>query len=200
MTKRIWRVTQVVMASLALAMAGHAWPEEPAFVGNKACTGCHKAEALDWQRSAHAKAFDLLAAGRKPAEKLKGKLEPEKNYQKDEKCFKCHTTGYKKPGGFQDVETTPDLVGIGCEMCHGPGKEYREIHKRMVLEFKRSEVQAAGQTYATLGDKVCQNCHDHKDSPLKKELDPKYGFDLEDKMRKARTAFHRITPSIGRHQ
>ena len=66
------------MASLFLAIAGLAWAEEPAFVGNKACTGCHKAEALDWQRSAHAKAFDLLAAGRKPAEKLKGKLDPQK--------------------------------------------------------------------------------------------------------------------------
>ena len=199
MKKIFLGMTYIAAIGCLLAMMSNVSAEEPAFVGNKACTGCHKAEALDWQRSAHAKAFDLLAAGRKPAEKLKGKLEPEKNYQKDEKCLKCHTTGYKKPGGFQDSETTPDLVGVGCEMCHGPGKQYREIHKRMVLEFKRAEVQAVGQTYATLGDQVCQNCHGHKDSPLKKEMDPKYGFNLEEKMSKARTAFHRITPSVGRH-
>lgn len=182
-----------------LLIAASARAEAQIFAGNKACSGCHKAEALEWARSSHAKAFDLLAPGRKPAEKLKGKLDPEKDYRKDEKCLKCHTTGYKKEGGFQDVESTPELVGIGCEMCHGPGKQYREIHKRMVLEFKRSEVRKAGQTYATLGDKVCENCHGHKDSPLKEEMDPKYGFNLGDKMSKARTAFHRIVPSVGKH-
>ena len=161
------------IAAFLLLIAASACAEAQIFAGNKSCTGCHKAEALEWARSSHAKAFDLLAPGRKPAEKLKAKLDPEKDYQKDEKCLKCHTTGYKKEGGFQDIESTPELVGVGCEMCHGPGKEYREIHKRMVLEFKRSEVKKAGQTYATLGDKVCENCHGHKDSPLKAEMDPK---------------------------
>ena len=183
---------------LFLTVAANAWAE-PGFVGNKACMGCHKAEALDWQRSRHAKAFELLAPGRKPAEKRRVKLDPEKDFQKDEKCIKCHTTGYKKEGGFKDVETTPDLIGVGCEMCHGPGKEYREIHKRMVLDFKRSEVRAVGQTYATLGDKVCEKCHGNEDSPMLKEVDPKYGFDFETKMKDARTAFHRITPSVGAH-
>ena len=181
-----------------LTLSNQSWAA-PSFVGNKACMGCHKAEALDWKRSRHAKAFELLAPGRKPAEKRKVKLDPEKNFQKDEKCIKCHTTGYKQDGGFQDVETTPDLVGVGCEMCHGPGKEYREIHKRMILEFKRSEVRAAGQTYATLGDKVCENCHENKDSPMLKEVDAKYKFVFEDRMKRARESFHRITPSTGNH-
>ena len=172
---------------------------EPAFVGNKACMGCHKAEALDWQRSRHAKAFELLAPGRKPSEKRRVKLDPEKDFRTDEKCIKCHVTGYKKEGGFKDMESTPELAGIGCEMCHGPGKEYREIHKRMVLEFKRPEVRAVGQVYATLGDKVCENCHGHKDSPMLKDVDPKYDFNFEEKMKNARTAFHRITPSVGAH-
>ena len=199
MEKSILGITQVIMACLLLTATAHVRADEPRFVGNKACTGCHKAEALDWTRSAHAKAFELLAPGKKPAEKRKGNLDPEKDYRKDEKCIKCHTTGYKKEGGYQDAESTPDFVGVGCEMCHGPGKEYREIHKRMVLEFKVAEVKAAGQVYATQGDKVCENCHGHKDSPLKKEMNPKYGFNLADKMSRARTAFHRITPSVGKH-
>ena len=194
----------IVQATIQTAFAillitTNAWSDELRYSGNKACTGCHKAEALDWARSDHAKAFELLAPGKKPAEKRRGKLDPNKDYRKDEKCIKCHTTGYKQAGGFQDFETTPDLAGVGCEMCHGPGKNYREIHKRMVLEFKRDEVREAGQTYATLGDKVCENCHGHKDSPLKKDIDPKYDFNLTDKMVKARTAFHRITPSVGKH-
>ena len=195
----ILRFAQLIV-SLFLTAAAGVQAEEPRFVGNKACVSCHKAEAQDWARSLHAKSFELLAPGKKPAEKRKGKLDPEKDYRKDEKCIRCHTTGYKKEGGYVDVESTPELVGVGCEMCHGPGKHYREIHKRMILEFQRSEVSAVGQTYATLGDKVCESCHGHKDMPLKKEMDPKYGFNLEDKMSRARTAFHRITPSVGRHQ
>ena len=50
---------------------------------------------------------------------LEGKLDPEKDYRKDEKCIRCHTTGYKKEGGYVDVESTPELVGVGCEMCQG---------------------------------------------------------------------------------
>lgn len=199
MEKSILGITQIVAACFLLTAMASGRADEPHFVGSKACIGCHKAEALDWARSAHAKAFELLAPGKKPAEKRKGNLDPEKDYRKDEKCIKCHTTGYKKEGGYQDAESTPDFVGVGCEMCHGPGKEYREIHKRMVLEFKVAEVKAAGQVYATQGDKVCENCHGHKDSPLKKEMDPKYGFNLADKMSRARTAFHRITPSVGKH-
>lgn len=194
---KISGIVQTAVICLSLMLASEVWAA--AFVGNKACMGCHKAEALDWQRSRHAKAFELLASGRKPAEKRRVNLDPEKNFQKDEKCIKCHTTGYKKEGGFKDVESTPDLVGIGCEMCHGSGKEYREIHKRMILEFKRDEVRAAGQTYATLGDKVCENCHGNKDSPMLKEVDKKYEFIFEDAMKKAREAFHRITPSVGNH-
>ncbi len=195
---KISGIVQAAIICFPLTFAEKGWAA-PAFVGNKGCVGCHKAEALDWQRSRHAKAFELLAAGRKPAEKRRGNLDPEKNFQKDEKCIRCHATGYKLDGGFQNIESTPDLAGVGCEMCHGPGKEYREIHKRMMLDFKRDEVRAAGQTYATLGDKVCENCHEHKDMPLTRAMDPKYEFIFEDRMKKARTSFHRITPSVGVH-
>ena len=79
------------------------------------------------------------------------------------------------------------------------GKEYREIHKRMILDFKRDEVRAVGQTYATLGDKVCEKCHGDADMPMNKDVDTKYEFIFEDRMKKARTSFHRITPSEGAH-
>lgn len=189
---------QAVLLGLSLALAGNV-SAAPQFVGSKACMGCHKAEGREWQRTRHAKAFDLLAPGKKPAEKRIAKLDPEKDYRADEKCLKCHTTGYKEEGGYKDMASAPDLAGVGCEMCHGAGKKYRETHKGMALDFTRAEVRALGQVYATLGDKVCENCHGNKDGPMTESTDPKYRFDLKKGLSNT-AAFHEIYPSEGVHK
>jgi len=170
----------------------------PNYVGSKACAGCHKTEYQDWQRSVHAKSMELLAPGKKGGPKHKAGLDPDKDYNKDEKCLKCHTTGYKKAGGFVDINTTPDLAGVGCEMCHGAGSDYREIHKQKMLDFKSAETRAAGQTYASKGDKVCENCHNN-DSPFKSSVDSKYAFKLQDRLKDGAASFHQINPLEGSH-
>jgi hypothetical protein len=39
-------------------------------------------------------------------------------------CLPCHTVGFGDPSGFVSVATTPQLVNIGCEDCHGPGSKH----------------------------------------------------------------------------
>ena len=187
-----------LMSTVILAGAATAAPH---YVGAKACAGCHKSEYADWQRSVHGKAMDLLAAGKRGGPKHKAKLDPDKDYSKDEKCLKCHATGYGKEGGYVDSSSASDLAGVGCEMCHGPGSDYREIHKQKMLDFKSAEVRAAGQAYASKGDKVCENCHDHKDSPFKSSNDKKYAFDLKERMGRGKNGeiFHEINPLEGNH-
>lgn len=187
------------IAALGLfVLAAGAASAEPRYVGNKACAGCHKAEFADWQRSAHgSKSMEALAAGKKAGAKSKAGLTPDKDYSKDEKCLKCHTTGYNKDGGFKDMDSTPELAAIGCESCHGPGSEYREIHKKKMLDFKRSEAKAAGAISASRGDKVCEKCHSN-DSPFKASVDPKYAFDLKARL-KNEESFHQINPLEGKH-
>lgn len=193
----IMNTVRVTVLGLGVLVAGTA-SAEPYYVGAKSCAGCHKAETQDWQRSAHGKAMEILVAGKRSGPKHKAGLDPDKDYSNDEKCLKCHTTGLKQKGGFVDMSSTPDLAGVGCESCHGPASEYREIHKKKMLDFKSAETRAAGQTYASKGDKVCEKCH-NTDSPFKPSVDKKYVFDLKERLKTGTDAFHQIVPLEGNH-
>ena len=103
------------------------------YVGWKACSGCHEKAAADWQKGRHAGAFaDLQKSGQEnlPA------------------CVRCHVTGHGRPGGFVDGEITPDLAGVQCEACHGPGRNARGIpgHGHHCPGPRRRDVQAMPHT------------------------------------------------------
>lgn len=121
---------------------------EFAYVGVKVCKGCHYVQYLSWQETSMANAFELLKPGVRAEEKLKAGLDPNKDYTHDRKCIGCHTTGYGKAGGFVGLEFTPDLVGVQCEMCHGPGSEYVKIMKKK-FSFAHSEVDSVGHVPLT---------------------------------------------------
>lgn len=179
-----------------LAVASAAWGEPvdtaapPVYVGYEGCAMCHRDQYADWEKSKHAKTFELLKPGMRVSAKKKGKLDPDKDYTTSVKCLKCHTTGYRETGGFVSVEETPTRVGVGCEMCHGPGSEYRKIHKQKHSGFSHGEVMAAGQTYGSEDKKVCTRCHGNEDMPLKPEMDKKYIFNFEERLEDTRS-FHK---------
>jgi len=163
---------------------------EPFFVGYEGCQMCHRDQYADWRRSKHAKVFELLKPGARKVAKKHAELDPEKDYTSTIKCLKCHTTGYKQPGGFTSIDDTPTRAGIGCEMCHGPGSEYRKIHKAKPTSFTRNEVIAAGQTFGSSDPNVCHHCHEDKDTPMQPSIDDKYVFNLEERLKNTRS-FHK---------
>jgi hypothetical protein len=190
--RAIGRRLPALIAGMALALlspSGFSAPA-PAYIGYEGCVMCHRAQYADWERSAHARAFDLLKPGRRNAAKRKADLDPAKDYTNTEECLQCHTTGYRKEGGFVSILQTPNRAGVGCEMCHGPGGEYREIHKAERSALDRARVIAAGQVYASEDPKICTNCHEHEDMPFQPELDDKYRFDPEPRLKQTRS-FHR---------
>lgn len=182
---------------LAVGLAANAGAA-PRFVGVDGCK-CHKMEISDWENSKHGQAFQLLESGKRRAKKKKAGLDPEKDYRSTEKCLKCHTTGYKQEGGFVDDATTPGLAGIGCEMCHGPGSEYREIHKKKTTTFTVEEAKAAGQLFGSINEAVCRRCHEHKDTPFQPNIDAKYRFNLKEALKDS-DAFHKLYPLEGKHE
>ncbi|MDH3626657.1 MAG: cytochrome c family protein [Acidobacteriota bacterium] len=161
---------------LALVAMPFAAAEEHAYVGTKNCKKCHIKEWKSWSLTQMAKAHDSLLPGVAVDAKKSAGLDPDVDYSKDENCVKCHVTGFGKPGGFVDMESTPDLAGVGCESCHGPGGTYvQDQHMSLKnKEYKKSELVAVG-----LVDKVsaaqCVDCH-NSESPFVAEG---YKFDFE---------------------
>ncbi len=151
------------VASLLIAGVLPINAAEHAFVGSKKCKPCHVKEWKSWSETKMAKAFDVLRPGALAKEKQAAKLDPAKDYTTDKGCLACHVTGFGKRGGFVDFKTTPDLVGVGCEMCHGAGGTY--ISKgHMTLEnkeFKRADLVKVGLV-GTIAEEQCKVCHNDK--------------------------------------
>ncbi|MFQ5876439.1 MAG: cytochrome c family protein [Acidobacteriota bacterium] len=147
------------------------------YVGSKKCKMCHIREWKSWSQTKMAKAFELLKPGIRGEQKEAAGLDPAKDYTADPECVSCHSTGYGKPGGFVDLETTPDLAGVGCEMCHGAGgtytqKQYMSLQNK---NYKKQDLAAVGLV-GTITAQTCRGlCHNNK-SPFVGE---DYVFDFE---------------------
>ncbi len=184
-----WPAIQMLSIVFFLTVIVQTAEAKPKYIGAAKCASCHKSNYLAWKTSSHAKAFNLLEAGkRKKAKRLAG-LDPKKDYTADKKCVKCHVTGYRKKGGFKDIKSTPQLAGVGCESCHGAGSKYAVLHDKKMYGFEKKEATNLGQLYGADDEAVCLVCHAHKDSPFHEKLDNKYKFDWKEKL-KVRKAYH----------
>ena len=176
------RVFVTAVAALLVMALGHApiasgqEATEHEFVGVKNCKKCHLKEWKSWSLTQMAQAYETLKPGIAVEAKTSAGLDPEQDYTQDDNCIACHVTGYGKPGGFVDFETTPDLAGVGCESCHGPGGTYTQDE---FMSLKNKEYKLADLVAVGLVEKVsaeqCTGCH-NSESPFVIEG---YVFDFE---------------------
>ena len=140
------------------------------YVGAGRCRPCHLQQFKSWEQTKMAKAFELLRPGVVVEIKRAHNIDPTKDYTGDPNCVSCHVTGYGQPGGFVSVEKTPNLVGVQCEACHGPGSGYLkpELMSLQNKEYKRSALVAAGMVVPSA--EGCKLCHNKK-SPFYKPFD-----------------------------
>jgi hypothetical protein len=120
-------------------------PKDQTYLGTKQCASCHFEQYVDWKKSKHSKAFDLLTP----------------KYREDASCLKCHTTGFGQPTGYKDATTTA-LQGTSCEACHGPGSKHAEICKPLANKkklTKEEEQVARGSIHRVLPANLCVTCH-----------------------------------------
>ncbi len=183
--KRISGIVLTVM--LTIGMLGIASISESAdYVGVKKCKACHIKQYKSWKKTNMANSFENLKPGVKAAEKKKAGIDADKDYTADADCLRCHTTGYGKPGGFTSITDTPNLAGVQCEACHGPGGDFRKIMKNK--KFKLSDATAAGLLLPDEKNNNCMECHG-SDSPFNEKVDPKYKFDIKDRLEKTHEHF-----------
>jgi hypothetical protein len=124
--------------------------DAPAYVGVRKCKMCHMKKYKSWSETSMATTFENLKQGVKVDAKMALGFE-DRDYTAAPECLGCHTTGYGK-GGFISIDATPDLAGITCEACHGPGSRYRKVMRQ-----GRDVLIAAGLVVPAETD--CLECH-----------------------------------------
>lgn len=175
------------------------------FEGRKKCSSCHKSQAKSWRQTAHAKAMKSLRPGERAEAKEKAGLDPDKDFTKDKDCVGCHVDGWEQRGGFNLDRPKRMLAAVGCESCHGPGRNYRGDHRKGGQEFEKTGETMPRQRLAERGqdfhfEERCNACHLNYEGsgwegveepyvPFTPEIDEKYRFDF-DKMVKDDEAMH----------
>jgi hypothetical protein len=190
MTRGAWAwvgaFVATVAATTASAPSRTALAEEakPAFVGADECKKCHLKQHKSWKATPMSKSFEALKPNAAAERKTKHGIDVAKDFTKDPKCLKCHTTGYGTESGYPAVvegkELTPEeqtraarLQGVTCEACHGPGSLYGPF-KKSNEKFKLEEVQKLGATSPPKAEQ-CMVCH-VKECPA---MPADYAFDFE---------------------
>lgn len=103
------------------------------YQGAERCAACHPAETAQWKATPHAEAWAALVNVKR---------------QLDQECWSCHVTGAGQPEGprHPGEAMVAGLVNVGCESCHGPGKQH---------------LAAPAAALAVAPTKtLCETCHD----------------------------------------
>jgi hypothetical protein len=113
--------------------------EGKSYVQAESCKDCHEEEYRLWKQSRHAHAFQTLV---------------DRHQDYNPECVGCHVTGFRRPTGFLNAKSTPEMMDVQCEACHGPGKGHPD---------------SVGKGYGRVGRAFCVSCHTTDNSP---DFDP----------------------------
>jgi len=120
--------------------------EQPSYAGWRACATCHQRQADNWEKSRHAGALGTLTA---------------KGQGRNLDCIPCHVTSVLTGNEPEALSLAADLQQVGCEACHGPGKQH-------IID------PAKWPLTRNPGEEICRRCHrpEHDDGfEFKSKLD-----------------------------
>jgi hypothetical protein len=152
----------------------HAFGEGYRFLGSEKCAECHDVEYDIWKESHHNlyayKSLTVAYAQTSDDPSLSQRVRVDRIH--DPECINCHTTGWdaqdvvRFESGFTGVETTPHLMGVHCESCHGPGSRHVELEENGGAEdLLLAERRKMHLSTDTAEVRLCIKCHDFENSP-----------------------------------
>jgi hypothetical protein len=128
-------ITLKEKASIPMGMARPDQMVLKPFATAPGCSQCHEEIYEKWKATTHASAFRILR---------------EQSREFDRDCTPCHTTGFYEIGGFVNANSTPELIDVQCEACHGNGYD----HKKNPAQKMSKDARAS-----------CTKCHNDQMSP-----------------------------------
>ena len=158
--KRTSGILKIVIAVALVAAFSAPARAEHAYVGAQGCKMCHASSSKGaqykvWEGTRHARAYASLASEKaREAAAARGIDNP----QESPECLKCHVTGYgSDPSLFEAGYSKED--GIGCESCHGPGKDYKQ------MKIMKNVEEAKANGLILPDEETCKKCH-NEESPF----------------------------------
>ncbi len=184
--KRGMRMVKYITGFLILVSV--VWTQQSEYVGTNKCKACHSSEKKGaqyklWKETKHAKAFDLLLTDE--AKQVATEMGLSNSPDKTPECLECHTVGFGAGGyevmdaefwspaeddrdGKKAVKRMENLKNVGCEICHGPGSEYKK--KKTMTAIFTGEISGTELGLLEVTEKTCLKCHNER-SPSHKPFD-----------------------------
>ncbi|MBC8214369.1 MAG: cytochrome c family protein [Candidatus Marinimicrobia bacterium] len=194
---------------IVLSLTVFLWAEEKEktfeYIGSQGCKTCHKsskkgAQYKAWEEGPHSGALETLKS--EEAAKVAKEMKLELPAYEAPECLSCHATGYGN-GGFEvkndkfyaettkkgkptkDVKRMTGLQGVGCESCHGAGKEYKKSHKKdYELALTQGLIMPTKEVCVTCHNKKSPTFTEFKFEEMYKQIAHPFPKDMERKNRK----------------
>ena len=163
--KKLLVVLSILVLLVALSSINFAAEGKHKYGGVAICKGCHSNDAVGgteyntWKDKAHAGAYESLASDHSKEVAIKAGIEGDP--QEADECLKCHVTAWE----CEDLReaTWKKEDGVGCESCHGAGKDY------MPMNIMKDHDAAVENGLLTADEARCLECH-NDESPTYKEF------------------------------
>ncbi len=157
-------MTRTILSTMLVILLGipSTLTAQHKYVGVKLCKTCHRTKKQGeqmaiWQKSTHAGAYATLeSVEAQKIAKEKGLL---KAPVESPECLKCHAPQHDADPKL--IAKTFNLKdGVQCEVCHGPGSDYKSLK----VMKDREKALAAGLILASGKSTMCETCH-NEESP-----------------------------------
>jgi hypothetical protein len=118
------------------------------YAGSESCAACHAKAYEVWERTGHSHAFQSLVGRKSDA---------------DPNCIGCHTVGFGTKTGYRREWQGRAFANVGCENCHGPGREHVSERQRLQEQVQVPGLAMGAQkalfTFRPAGASDCVACH-----------------------------------------